>query len=192
MKTSWATLMAELKDCEKCRLYKTRNNIVPGEGDPNADLMFIGEGPGQDEDRLGRPFVGRSGELLTKMIHAMGMERAEVYIANIVKCRPPKNRDPEPDEAACCLPYLRQQFALIRPKIIVLLGRVPCRYILNEQIYITRDHGVWRESKGIWIMPTYHPAALLHDPGKKREAWEDLQKVIAKLRELKRDVNGET
>ena len=184
MKVSWAELYNAVGECQKCRLCETRTNVVPGEGDPHARLMFIGEGPGQEEDRLGRPFVGRSGELLTRMIHAIGLERSEVYICNIVKCRPPQNRNPEPDEATACLGYLRAQVALVRPRVVVLLGKVACQYTLNEQVFITRDHGVWYERKGVWFMPTFHPSALLRDPAKKREAWEDFQKVRDKLREL--------
>ena len=184
MKVSWASLYNDIGICEKCRLCETRTNVVPGEGDPHAKLMFIGEGPGQEEDRQGRPFVGRSGELLTRMIQAIGMERTEVYICNIVKCRPPKNRNPEPDEAAACLNYLRAQFALVRPKVVVLLGRVACQYTLNEPVSITRCHGRWYERKGTWFMPTFHPSALLRAPENKREAWEDFQKVREKLREL--------
>ena len=157
MRTSWPELMESLRDCERCGLCRGRTNIVPGEGNPFAELMFVGEGPGQEEDRQGRPFVGPSGELLTKMIHAIGMERSECYIANIVKCRPPGNRNPSPEEAEACIGFLRQQTALIRPKVIVLLGRVACRYILKEEIFITRDHGVWFERKGTWFMPTFHP-----------------------------------
>ena len=185
MRASWPEIMGEMRECTKCRLCQGRTNVVPGEGNPNADLMFVGEGPGQEEDRQGRPFVGPSGELLTKMIHAIGMERSECYIANIVKCRPPGNRNPAPEEAAQCIDFLRQQTALIRPKVMVLLGRVACRYILKEDIYITRDHGVWFERKGIWFMPTFHPSALLRDPSKKRDAWEDFKKVRGKLHELK-------
>lgn len=184
MRTSWAELYAELRGCERCGLCRGRTHIVPGEGDPNADIMFIGEGPGQEEDRQGRPFVGPSGELLTKMIHAIGMERSLCYIANVVKCRPPGNRNPEPAEAEACMGFLRQQFALVRPKIVVLLGRVACRYILKEEVYITRDHGVWFERKGVWFMPTFHPSALLRDQSKKRDAWEDFKKVRDKLNAL--------
>ena len=184
MRVSWAWLQDEIAGCSKCRLCETRTNVVPGEGDPHARLMFIGEGPGQEEDRQGRPFVGRSGELLTRMIHAIGMERSEVYICNIVKCRPPRNRNPEPDEAAACLDYLRGQVALVRPRVVVLLGKVACRYTIGEQISINRDHGRWFEQKGVWFMPTFHPSALLRDPGKKRDAWEDFLKVREKLREL--------
>ena len=184
MRVSWSELMEEIGGCEKCRLSQTRGNVVPGEGNPRARLMFIGEGPGQEEDRQGRPFVGRSGELLTRMIHAIGLERSEVYICNIVKCRPPQNRNPEPDEAAACLGYLREQVALVRPRVVVLLGKVACQYTLREQVFITRDHGRWFEQKGVWFMPTFHPSALLRDPAKKRDAWEDFQKIRDKLKEL--------
>ena len=196
MRVSWAELTENLADCRKSRLCEHRTNIVPGEGNPHAQLMFIGEGPGQEEDRLGRPFVGRSGELLTRMIHAIGMERSEVYICNIVKCRPPQNRNPEPDEAEMCLNYLRAQVALVRPKVVVLLGKVACRYTLREEIFITRDHGRWFERKGTWFMPTFHPSALLRDPTKKRDAWDDFQKIREKLRQINSeagedDGNGE-
>ena len=184
MRVSWAQLYDEIEGCERCRLSGSRNHVVPGEGNPAARLMFIGEGPGQEEDRQGRPFVGRSGELLTRMIHAIGLERSEVYICNIVKCRPPQNRNPEPDEAAACLGYLRAQFALVRPQVVVLLGRVACQYTLKDQVFISRDHGRWFEQKGVWFMPTFHPSALLRDPAKKRDAWEDFQKIRDKLREL--------
>ena len=184
MKVSWAQLYNEVSNCEKCRLCETRTNVVPGEGDPHADLMFIGEGPGQDEDLQGRPFVGVSGQLLTRMIQAMGMERTEVYICNVVKCRPPRNRNPQPDEAAACLNYLRAQVALVRPRVVVLLGKVACQYTIRDQVFITRDHGRWYEQKGVWFMPTFHPSYLLRDPAKKREAWEDFQKVRDKLNAL--------
>ena len=184
MRVSWAQLYEELSGCQRCRLCEHRTNVVPGEGNPNARLMFIGEGPGQEEDRPGRPFVGRSGELLTRMIHAIGIERSEVYICNVVKCRPPQNRNPEPDEAEACLNYLRAQVALVRPKVIVLLGKVACRYTLGEEIFITRDHGRWFERKGTWFIPTFHPSALLRDPTKKRDAWDDFQKIREKLKEI--------
>jgi len=184
MRTSWPQLLDEVYACQKCRLCATRTNVVPGEGNPGADLMFIGEGPGRDEDLQGRPFVGRSGELLTRMIHAIGLEREQVYICNVVKCRPPQNRNPEPDEANACLNYLRAQVALVRPKVVVLLGKVACRYTLQQDISVMRDHGKWFERKGVWFMPTYHPSALLRDPSKKRDAWEDFQKIRDKLAEL--------
>ena len=191
MKVSWPQLQEDIHACRKCRLCETRNNVVPGEGDAHARLMFIGEGPGRDEDLQGRPFVGRSGELLTRMIHAIGLERDEVYICNIVKCRPPQNRNPEPDEAAACLNYLRAQVALVRPQVIVLLGKVACRYTLNQEISVMRDHGKWFERKGTWFMPTFHPSALLRDPSKKRDAWEDFQKIRDKLSELKSEAGEE-
>ena len=184
MRVSWAQLYEELSGCQRCRLCEHRTNVVPGEGNPNARLMFIGEGPGQEEDRQGRPFVGRSGELLTRMIHAIGIERSEVYICNVVKCRPPQNRNPEPDEAEACLNYLRAQVALVRPKVIVLLGTVACRFTLGEEKFITRDHGRWFERKGTWFIPTFHPSALLRDPTKKRDAWDDFQKIREKLKEI--------
>ena len=184
MRVSWAELYSAIENCGQCGLCEHRTRVVPGEGDPHARVMFIGEGPGQEEDRQGRPFVGPSGELLTRMIHAIGMERSEVYICNIVKCRPPKNRNPEPQEAAACLGYLRAQFALVRPKIVVLLGKVACQYTIRDQVFITRDHGRWYEQKGVWFMPTFHPSALLREPAKKRDAWEDFQKIREKLAEL--------
>ncbi|MBQ3575613.1 MAG: uracil-DNA glycosylase [Clostridia bacterium] len=185
MKISWEQLYDEIGACSKCRLCQTRTNVVPGEGDIRADIMFIGEGPGRDEDLQGRPFVGRSGELLTRMIEAIDLQRSEVYICNIVKCRPPGNRNPEVDEAQACMNYLRAQFALVRPKIIVLLGKVACRYTLNEDISIRREHGRWYERKGVFFMPTFHPSALLRDPSQKRDAWEDFQKIRAKLNEIR-------
>jgi len=185
MKISWEQLYDEIGTCSKCRLCQTRNNVVPGEGDIRADIMFIGEGPGRDEDLQGRPFVGRSGELLTRMIEAIGLKRSEVYICNIVKCRPPQNRNPEVDEAQACMNYLRAQFALVRPKIIVLLGKVACRYTLNEEISVMREHGRWYERKGVYFMPTFHPSALLRDPAKKRDAWDDFQKIRDKLNEIR-------
>ena len=177
-------LYSEINGCQKCRLCEQRTNIVIGEGDPKATIMFIGEGPGRDEDLSGRPFVGRAGQLLDKMIGAIGFRREEVYIANVVKCRPPNNRTPEESEADACLPYLRVQFALIRPKIIVCLGATAAKYIYDPNVRITRDRGVWKEKKGVWILPTYHPAALLRDESKKREAWEDMQKLKQKYDEI--------
>jgi len=184
MRVSWQQLSDDIYGCQKCRLCETRSNVVPGEGNPNADIMFIGEGPGRDEDLQGRPFVGRSGELLTRMIRAIGLEREDVYICNIVKCRPPQNRNPQPDEAAACLNYLRAQVALVRPKIVVLLGKVACLYTLQQDVSVMREHGRWFERKGVWFMPTFHPSALLRDPSKKRESWEDFQKIRDKLAQL--------
>jgi len=185
--TSWQELTTCISNCEKCRLSGTRTNTVMGEGDTNARLMFIGEGPGRDEDLQGRPFVGASGQLLDRMIQAIGLKRSEVYIANVVKCRPPQNRNPEPDEAGACMGYLRQQFVLIRPQVIVLLGKVAMRYVLNEEKPISVMRGNWVERKGVWFMPTYHPSALLREPAKKAEAWQDFKMVKQKLEELKKD-----
>ena len=172
--------------CSACRLAAKRTNMVFGEGNENADIMFIGEGPGADEDLQGLAFVGAAGQLLTKMIAAMGMTRDEVYICNIVKCRPPQNRVPLPEEAEACLPFLRQQVALVKPKIIVLLGATAAKTLLRPDFRITREHGIWEERKGIWFMPTYHPAALLRDEPKKKDSWHDLQLVMEKMKELGR------
>lgn len=181
MQVSWDSLHADIAACEKCELCRRIHHKVPGQGDGSADLMFIGEGPGADEDVQGLAFVGAAGQLLTKMIAAMGLTREQVYICNVVKCRPPQNRVPTPEEAAACLPYLRAQVALVRPKVIVLLGATAARAVLGDQVRITRDRGKWVEKKGVWIMPTYHPAALLRDETKKRDAWHDLQAVRDKL-----------
>ena len=183
MQVSWQTLQEQVSQCISCPLCAHRTHTVFGEGNPHASLLFVGEGPGADEDRMGRPFVGRAGQLLDRMIQAMGLQREDVYIANVVKCRPPGNRTPLPEETQACLPYLRGQFALIRPKVIVCLGATAARAIISEDIRITRDRGNWVNKKGVWIMPTYHPAALLRDPTKKRETWQDLQEVMKKLEE---------
>jgi uracil-DNA glycosylase family 4 len=182
--TPLETVRAELGECTRCPLHKTRNTIVFGEGNPNARLMFIGEGPGADEDRQGRPFVGRAGQLLTRMIQAMRLERADVYIANIVKCRPPKNRDPEPLEIHTCLPFLEGQIAAVAPEVIVTLGRVAACTLLETKDPISNMRGEFRYRNGIPVMPTYHPSFLLRaEPDKrpKAEAWSDLQKVMALL-----------
>ena len=182
---SWQQFYDSIENCAKCALSQERNHIVPGEGNAHADILFVGEGPGYEEDMQGRPFVGRAGQLLDKMIAAIGLQREDVYIANIVKCRPPGNRTPSDEEAAACLPYLREQFKLIRPKIIVCLGATPARHIIDPSVRITRDRGVWTQRKDIYIMPTFHPAALLRDQSKKKDAWEDFQAVRDKLKELK-------
>lgn len=185
MDTSWDQVNAQIAACSKCPLCEHIHHKVPGQGNPEAKLMFIGEGPGQDEDLQGLAFVGRAGQLLTKMIAAMNMTRDEVFICNIVKCRPPMNRVPEPQEAQQCLPYLRQQFALVRPKVVVLLGATAARYVLGDHIRITRDRGNFVYKKGVWFMPTYHPSALLRDESKKKDAWHDLKQVMQKLEEIK-------
>ena len=168
-------------NCRRCPLAATRTNVVYGEGDPHAKLMFIGEGPGADEDRLGRPFVGRAGQLLDKMIAAMRFKREEVYIANVVKCRPPGNRVPTPEEAARCIGYLERQIRFIRPEVIVLLGATAATFLLDRREGITKLRGIWTEYHGIPVMPTFHPAFLLRQESAKREAWHDLQLVMAKL-----------
>ncbi len=190
MQVSWQSLYDEIFACEKCELCRRIHNKVPGQGNVHAKLMFIGEGPGADEDMQGLAFVGAAGQLLTKMIAAMKLEREDVYICNIVKCRPPQNRTPLPEEAAACLPFLRQQVALVRPRVIVLLGATAARTLLREDFRITREHGKWVEKKGVWFMPTYHPAALLRDESKKREAWNDLKLVMEKLKDLEAQENG--
>jgi uracil-DNA glycosylase family 4 len=173
----------EIGDCQRCKLCQGRTNIVFGVGDPNAKLLFIGEGPGRDEDLKGEPFVGRAGQLLTKMIEAMGLKRSEVYIANIVKCRPPDNRYPEPDEVETCQPFLMQQIAAIKPKVAITLGNLATQTLLQTKTGITALHGTFREWNGIQVMPTYHPAFLLRNPNMKKPCWEDLKKVIQYLKE---------
>nr|WP_225938064.1 uracil-DNA glycosylase [Myxococcus sp. RHSTA-1-4] len=171
----------ELGDCKRCKLCGTRKNIVFGSGNPRAELVFVGEGPGENEDLQGVPFVGAAGELLTKMIEAMGFRRDEVYICNVVKCRPPGNRNPEPDEIAACEPFLRAQLAAIRPKVVVALGKFAAQTLLRDTTPITRLRGNWRTYEGIQLMPTFHPAYLLRSPAEKRKAWEDLQAVMKVL-----------
>lgn len=180
MYTSFSQLKSDVAACQKCALSGTRTQTVFGEGAASARIMFIGEGPGRDEDVLGRPFVGRAGQLLDKMIGCIGFTRNDVYIANVIKCRPPGNRDPEPEEAAACIGYLRAQVALIKPRIIVCLGRVSAKYILGQDIKITRERGIWHEVKGFSIMPTYHPAALLRNENLKKDAYQDLLAIKAR------------
>ena len=184
MLLSWETVINQAEECRACTLCERRTHVAFGEGNLKADVMFIGEGPGREEDLQGRPFVGPAGQLLVKMLAAIGMERGEVYIANIVKCRPPQNRVPTDEEAQACLPYLRAQVGLIKPRIIVCLGATAARYVYDPNVRITRERGIWKEKKGVWILPTYHPAALLRDPDKKREAWADMQALRAKREEL--------
>lgn len=174
----------ELRDCSRCPLHQGRTHVVFGEGSSSARIMFVGEGPGGDEDREGKPFVGRAGRLLTKMIQAMGLDRSEVYIANVVKCRPPGNRDPEPVEVATCLPFLEAQIQAVNPKVIVALGRVAASSLLGRQESLAKIRGEFHYWKGIPVMPTYHPSYLLRqepDRRPKAEAWDDLKKVMALL-----------
>jgi DNA polymerase len=170
-------------DCRRCRLCEKRSQVVFGVGDPSARLMFVGEGPGADEDAQGEPFVGRAGQLLNKIIEAIGLRRDQVYIANIVKCRPPENRTPLPDEVATCSPFLLRQIAAIRPSVIVCLGTPAAQAILGTRETITRLRGTFHEIGGIRVMPTFHPAYLLRNPAAKREVWEDMKKVLAALSE---------
>jgi uracil-DNA glycosylase len=172
-----------LGDCQRCRLCSGRKKIVYGVGSPTAPVMFIGEGPGADEDRTGEPFVGAAGQLLTKMIGAMGLTREQVYIANCVKCRPPENRTPQADELALCMPFLHAQIEAIQPKVIVALGKTAAQALIGEHVSITKIRGVWRSfRKGpIKMMPTYHPSFLLRTPSEKRAAWADLQLVMKEL-----------
>jgi DNA polymerase len=170
-----------LGECQRCKLGRGRTKLVFGVGNPQAELMFVGEGPGEDEDLQGEPFVGRAGQLLTKMIEAMGYQRGDVYIANVVKCRPPGNRNPEPDEIEACEPFLRAQIAAIRPRVIVALGKFAAQTLLRDPTPIGKLRGRWFEYGGVRLMPTFHPAYLLRSPNEKGKAWEDLQLVMKEL-----------
>lgn len=175
----------EVSGCTKCKLHTERKNAVFGMGNPFAEIMIIGEGPGQEEDDQGLPFVGKSGQLLDKILLACGFTReANVYIANIVKCRPPQNRDPELEEKNSCLPWLYQQIGLIRPQIIVLLGATALKALIDPQAKITKIRGKWMEWETFWVMPTFHPSALLRNPQLKKDSWEDFKMVVQKYREL--------
>jgi DNA polymerase len=167
--------------CTRCKLAGGRTRLVFGVGNPRAELMFVGEGPGADEDRQGEPFVGRAGQLLTKMIEAMGFRREEVYIANVVKCRPPENRNPEPDEMDACEPFLRRQIAAVRPRVVVALGKIAAQRLLVDPTPISRLRGRWFEVDGVKVMPTFHPAYLLRSPDEKKKAWDDLQLAMREL-----------
>ncbi len=175
------SITAEIAVCQACALAPTRLHTVPGQGTLQPEIMFIGEGPGADEDEQGLAFVGRAGQLLTKMINAMGYSREQVFIGNIVKCRPPGNRVPTPEEMAGCIPYLKRQIAVIHPKLIVCLGATAARGLVNEALPIGKARGQWREFEGIPVMLTFHPAYLLRDPRKKTETWIDLKTVLARL-----------
>lgn len=181
-------LAQSLVDCTQCRLCEKRTQVVFGAGNPKADLVFVGEGPGTDEDRQGVPFVGRAGKLLTDMIEkGMGLKRSDVYICNVVKCRPPNNRNPEIDEIAACEPFLIQQLEIIQPRVIVALGKFAAQTLTHEQTPITRMRGYWKNYQGIKLMPTFHPSYILHiqsaqkQKEEKMKIWEDLQKVMAEL-----------
>jgi DNA polymerase len=175
-------------DCKRCKLFKGRTHLVFGEGSAQAPLVFVGEGPGREEDLEGLPFVGEAGRLLTRIIKAMGLSRDAVYICNVVKCRPPKNRDPEADEIETCLPFLKEQLNLIKPQVICILGRVAGQALLGKDFKITRERGKWHKFMDIPLMPTYHPAYLLRNPSAKRQVWEDIQEVMKHMGlEVKKD-----
>lgn len=180
-----SVIREELGDCQRCSLCKTRQNIVFGVGNPHAHVMFIGEAPGADEDAKGEPFVGRAGKLLDKMISAMGFDRSDVYIANVVKCRPPENRDPKGEEEEACLPFLKRQIRTIAPEVIVTLGRVSTRALMPqlEDESLSKIHGKVYEWEGISLVPTFHPAFLLRTPSGKPYAWRDLKAVLRLLKE---------
>jgi DNA polymerase len=168
----------ELGDCKRCKLHRTRRTIVFGEGNEKATLMLIGEGPGYDEDVQGRPFVGKAGQLLTKILQSINLPREEVYIANIIKCRPPQNRNPEPDEIESCHPFLMKQINVIQPKIICALGTFSAQTLLKTDVKISALRGKFYDLEGIKVIPTYHPAFLLRNPERKREVWEDMKKIV--------------
>lgn len=181
-----AQVTADLVNCQRCKLCEKRNTIVVGEGNPEAELVFVGEGPGEHEDLEGRPFIGRAGELLDKMIEAMGLHRNQVYICNVVKCRPPGNRNPEPDEIAACGPFLERQLQILRPKVVVALGKFAAQTLLQTEAPISKLRGQFhtyrpKDAGELKLMPTFHPAYLLRSPESKREAWSDLQQVAREL-----------
>jgi len=179
-----AVIREHLGECTRCKLSEKRKQIVFGVGDPNAALVFVGEAPGADEDRVGEPFVGAAGQLLDRMIVAMGLSRAEVYIANIIKCRPPGNRNPEPDEIAACEPFLKEQLGAIKPRLIVCLGKFAAQTLLQSNAAVSSLRGQWKTYEGIPLMPTFHPAYLLRTPEAKRVVWDDLKEVMARMDEL--------
>lgn len=181
----WQELYNKCSQCHRCPLGDTRTNCVFGTGNINADLMFIGEAPGEQEDLSGTPFVGRAGQLLDRYLYAVEIDRKDVYIANILKCRPPKNRDPLPEEEEMCIDYLREQVRMVKPKIIVCLGRIAAMKLIRPDYKITREHGVWIEKGQFLMTAVYHPALLLRDPRKKEEMLEDMKSVKAKLDGLK-------
>jgi len=179
-----AALQAQIGDCTRCKLHTLgRTHVVFGSGNPNADLMFVGEAPGADEDEQGVPFIGRAGQLLTKIIEAIGLQREDVYIANVIKCRPPANRNPEPDEVATCEPFLAQQIDIVKPRVIVALGTFAAHLLLRTDAPISRIRGVLHEYRGASLIPTFHPAYLLRSPDRKRDVWEDMKKVRELLNE---------
>jgi uracil-DNA glycosylase family 4 len=184
---TWEELEKACSKCNQCELGKTRNNVVIGRGNRNAPILFIGEGPGEQEDEQGKPFVGQAGKLLDLLLQGMLFEEQDYYIANVVKCRPPLNRIPNNEEAEKCLPFLRNQVYLIRPKIIVCLGATASKHVIDKEMKITKIRGQWIDRKGCFIMPTFHPAALLRDESKKVLMWKDMELVKQKLDEIKQE-----
>jgi DNA polymerase len=181
---SWSELEKACQSCTKCALYETRTNVVFGVGNTEAEVLFVGEGPGEQEDLKGEPFVGRAGQLLDDMLKIIGLDRKRnIYIANIVKCRPPKNRDPLNAEQDACIDHLRGQFRLLKPKIVVCLGRIAAYRLIGEDFKITRDHGKWYDKDGVKFMALYHPAALLRDPGRRPETFVDLKELERAIKE---------
>ncbi len=178
-----AEIAADLGDCQRCPLAANRTKLVFGVGNPNADIIFIGEGPGREEDHSGEPFVGEVGQLLDRIIHAMGLQRSDVYICNVVKCRPPDNRDPSKDEISTCEPFLTRQIDAIRPQIIITLGKFAAQTLLQSSTPISKLRGQWQQYRNLPLMPTFHPAYLLRKPLSKREVWEDMKAVLKKLRD---------
>lgn len=185
MENQYEVLRQECLSCQKCPLAQTRNHVVFGAGVPNAEVVFIGEGPGENEDLQGQPFVGRGGALLDKYLQAVDLSREKnIYITNMVKCRPPQNRDPHPDEVANCISYLSRQLEIIRPKIIVCLGRIAANALIEKGFKVTKQHGQWFEKNGVFMMGTFHPAALLRNPHNKPDAFEDMLALQKKIREI--------
>ena len=191
MYNTWEELKSACENCHRCELCETRTNVVVGVGNENAEVMFIGEGPGENEDLQGEPFVGRAGKLLDKMLAAVDLDRNKnIYIANMVKCRPPKNRDPKPEEQEMCIEWLRTQVRMIKPKIIVCLGRIAAKRLIDQDYRITREHGNWYCKNGIWMTAIYHPSALLRDVSKRPETFSDLLTIRNKLKEVHADLTS--
>ena len=181
----WNALSEQCEKCYNCKLCRTRNNVVFGAGKRTADIVFVGEGPGEQEDLQGLPFVGAAGKLLDDMLRIIDLDRSNCYIANIVKCRPPFNRDPSLDEQNACIGYLKQQLALLRPRVVVCLGRIAAKQLLNPDFRITDQHGQWYCKEGVWMTAIYHPSALLRDPNKRPETFYDLLRIRDKLKEAR-------
>ena len=184
MPDTWEALKRECSACRECSLCQTRRNVVFGTGNPQAEVLLVGEGPGAHEDEQGVPFVGRAGKLLDDMLAMIGLDRSKVYIANVVKCRPPENRDPLNVEQDACIGYLRRQMALMEPKIVVSLGRIAAMRLINPKFRITKEHGVWYDIDGMRMMAMYHPSALLRDPGRRPEAFDDLKSLQQEIRRV--------